>query len=191
LGRYYRKRYRNYGYYRNSSYHPNPAPSPGPSAVSSPVPASAVQPSAPALNESQGWEGIDKDVLELFIRLDDAVLTQVFRAYKAAHGEKKAEYVRRVYRQWKSGDVRMSGELSQRFLALVPRFLSFEQKYKLIENLWRHCRKGQILRIAVSSPNDVSTAIEAVSRAIELAYQQELPPRIRDRLVLQRQVVLD
>ena len=63
-----------------------------------------------------------------------------------------------------------------------PSVLDAEQKYSLLKSLWRHVRKRRALRIAVSSPDQVAAAIEAVKRKTELACQQELPPEIEKRL---------
>ncbi len=76
----------------------------------------------------------------------------------------------------------MSGEVSRRLLAFVPRFLSVEQKYSLLKSLWSHVRKGRVLRLAVSSADQVTAAVEAVGRETELACQQELPPKIEEWL---------
>lgn len=182
VGRYYHGRYRNYGYYRGSSYQISPRSGVVSPTTPLPLPVAAVRPSAPVLNEDQGLAGLSKDVRELFLNLDDSVLAGVFRAYKSIHGEKKTEYARRTYRRWKTGEVRMSGEISRRLLAFVPRFLSVEQKYSLLKSLWSHVRKGRVLRLAVSSADQVTAAVEAVTRETELACQQELPPKIEQWL---------
>ena len=182
MGRYYRRRYRNYGYYPRSSYQSSPGSGVVSPLTPLPVPVAAVRSSAPVLDEDQGIAGLNMDIRELFLNLDESLLASVFRAYRSIHGEKKTEYVRRTYRRWKTGEVRMSGEISGRLLAFVPRFLSAEQKYSLFKSLWSHVRKARVLRIAVSSPDQVAAAIEAVKRETEMACQQELPPVIEERM---------
>jgi hypothetical protein len=69
---------------------------------------------------------------EIFLNLDRETRARVFRAYRQAFGEKKAEYIRRVYEGCRSGQVGMSGEMRDRLLRFLPPILSFEAKCKSV-----------------------------------------------------------
>lgn len=127
---------------------------------------------------SATYKGIDKDVRQFFFALDAFTLKRVFNAYEMAYGEGRRKYAERTYRHWQSGKVEMSGEISERLLAILPRFLSFDQKYQLVAKLWRGYRQPTRLRVEVSSHDGLERCVKALVQAVQDAERQQVPPTV-------------
>jgi hypothetical protein len=127
------------------------------------------------------YGGVDADVRQVFFGLPAEVLGRVLVDYKEKYGERAREYAKRVYGEWKSGKVQMSGQVSERLLAIVPRHLNFAAKYDLLEKLCRR-REGTRLRVEVSPDMTAQEAMGTVLRAIQNARTTRLPDHVADRL---------
>lgn len=127
------------------------------------------------------YGGINADVRQVFFELPAATLERVFADYKEKNGQSAYAYAKRVYADWKSGKVQMSGQIGERLLAIVPRHLDFAVKYNLLEKLCR-CREGTRLRVELTHDMTASEAIGTVLRAIETARSTSLPEHIVKRM---------
>ncbi len=127
------------------------------------------------------YGGVDADVRQVFFSLSPQTLARVLADYKCQHGQAACDYARRAYGDWQSGKVQMSGQVSERLLAIVPRYLDFPVKYDLLEKLCRR-REGTRLRVEITGDMTGSDALGAVLRAIETARSPKLPDHIAQRL---------
>jgi hypothetical protein len=127
------------------------------------------------------YGGVDADVRQVFFNLPQAILDRVLADYKQQHGNSACGYAKQAYLKWKSGRVRMSGLVSERLLAIVPRYLDFGVKYDLLEKLCRR-RDGTNLRVEITADMTAREAIGIVLRAIENASSAKLPDHIVQRL---------
>jgi hypothetical protein len=75
----------------------------------------------------------------------------------------------------------MSGEVSERLLIIVPRFLDFADKYDLLEKLCRR-RTGTHLRVEITGDLTEQEAFDTVLRSLEHARSTALPENIVKRL---------
>jgi hypothetical protein len=130
---------------------------------------------------SARYGGIDADVRQMFFNLAPAVLTAVFQDYRAKYGSGAWTYAKETYEKWKSGQVEMSGEVSERLLALVPRHLDFATKYDLLAKLWRQ-REQKRIRLEISPDAEIQAAIQLVMSSIDNAKPAALPAHIVQRL---------
>lgn len=79
--------------------------------------------------------GIDRDVERLFLALDRDELHELLRDYEDEFGKSAATYARKTFPKWKNGTVRMSGEVAERLLNLVPPLLPRETRFELVKKL--------------------------------------------------------
>lgn len=85
------------------------------------------------------YGGIDDDVkFIIFNDISTSVLKRIFDEYKAVYGERKAEYAKKTYDKWKCNTTDMTGKVAERFLKIVPQYLSLDVKYDLISKLYRN-----------------------------------------------------
>ena len=131
---------------------------------------------------SRLYGGIDDDVRKMFFALAPFTLTLVFNRYEKEHGAGKRKYAEKTFEEWRTGTVRMGGDISERLVRIVPAFLTFEQKYELIEKLWSKCRQKTTLTVTISPGGGLEGAIDAVMGAIDAVGEQEIPAAVADRL---------
>src|SRR5256885_58420 len=74
------------------------------------------------------YGGADAAVRQVFFNLPQATMDRVLADYKQQHGQAAYAYAKKAYVEWKSGQVQMSGLVSERLLAIVPRYLDFAVK---------------------------------------------------------------
>jgi hypothetical protein len=127
------------------------------------------------------YGGVDADVRQVFFNLPQATLDRVLADYKKQNGQAPYEYAKKAYLDWKYGRVQMSGQVSERLLAIVPRYLDFSIKYDLLEKLCRN-RGGTRLRVEITGDMTGREAIGTVLRAIENVRSTRLPDNVSQRL---------
>jgi hypothetical protein len=130
---------------------------------------------------SARYGGIDHDVRQMFFNLAPAILTAVFRDYRERYGSGACRYANETYEKWKSGDVEMSGEVSERLLAIVPRHLDLATKYDLLAKLWRQ-RQQKRIRLEINADADIQAAIRQVINTLDNAKPAAPPNHIVQRL---------
>lgn len=131
---------------------------------------------------SRLYGGIDNDVRRMFFTLEGLTLKLVFNRYEKEHGAGKRKYAEKTFEEWRSGKVQMGGEISDRLVRIVPAFLTFDQKYELIEKLWDRFRQKTTLNVTISPSGGLEGAINAVMGAIDAVGDQEIPPAVAERL---------
>jgi hypothetical protein len=100
-----------------------------------------------------------QEVAKIFLSLDVETRSTVFRAYRLEFGEKKAEYLRRVYARWQTGDVSIASEMRERLLMFLPPLLSLQDKYAIVKALWNGARLQDTVHLTLSTDSQISTAI--------------------------------
>lgn len=84
---------------------------------------------------SSTFGGIDRDIERIFLSMAPADLSLLLYYYEEEFGRSAATYARKTYPRWKCRKVRMSGQVAERLLSLVPPLLSQEERFKLIKKL--------------------------------------------------------
>lgn len=85
---------------------------------------------------SQTLAGIDKDIIRKLFTLPYTKLEEVFSLYERKYGLGSVKYARNVFREWKSGEKKMTGPTAEKFVDLVPRFLTNQERYDLIRKIY-------------------------------------------------------
>jgi hypothetical protein len=127
-------------------------------------------------------KGIDEDVKSIFFDLDVFTLTSVFNEYQRQFGRSSRKYAQKTFEKWKSGAVEMSGDIAIRLVSIVPLFLNFEQKYKLIAKLWRNYCSASRLRMSVASEEQIEAAVATVFSSLNKGKSRSIPEAVRDKL---------
>lgn len=131
---------------------------------------------------TKAFGGIDRDVERLFLALDPYSLEVLFQAYTSHYGGSAGAYARKTYPNWQSGAVRMSGEVAERLLNLLPPRLPYSVRYDLVKKL-RNANFRPMTRHVRTTPErwreDLRPAIEEVVAHGETA---SLSDRLKGRV---------
>ena len=79
----------------------------------------------------------DEEVKQAFFSLSGSDLDHLLEEYGDLHGEAAREYARDTIPKWRARTVTMSGMVAQRLFTLLPPFMHAEQKYRLVEAIWK------------------------------------------------------
>ena len=157
MGRYgYRRRYR-YSYGRNAT-------------------------SSKRQSVSDMYGGIDEDIRKMFFQLDAFKLKLLFNKYEKEYGDGKRKYAESAYEKWKSGKVQMGGEISERLIKIVPRFLDFDQKFTLINKLWNKLRTKNHISVSFSPESQLNDALCHINNLIDQTRASSIPDSVAERL---------
>ncbi|MFT3882143.1 MAG: hypothetical protein QM703_21130 [Gemmatales bacterium] len=127
------------------------------------------------------YGGIDEDIKQVFFCMAPNILSQIFKDYKAQHGEKKAEYARRAYTSWKSGEVKMTGQICERLLNIVPSYLDFATKYDLLGKLWRK-QNNTLFTITLNPYYGIESAVAILNQSFANLKGSNIPDAVLARL---------
>src|SRR5262245_21548799 len=76
----------------------------------------------------------------------------------------------------------MSETVSERLVMLLPLYLSFDEKYKLLAKLWGKYQKKGCLKVEIDPTAAVERAVAAVIDAALAVEQNDIPPEVLRRL---------
>ncbi len=76
----------------------------------------------------------------------------------------------------------MSGEVAERLLAILPRVLSFEQKFDILRLLWVRYRSREVSTILIGPEDDVGAIYQKVNAVLSKANTHQLPREVETRL---------
>ncbi|BCS33979.1 hypothetical protein TBR22_A32080 [Luteitalea sp. TBR-22] len=124
--------------------------------------------------------GIDDDIERIFLGLRGRELGLLLARYAERHGQSAAQYARATLPKWRTGAVKLSGQTAARLLDLVPPYLDFELRFKLIKKL-RDARLQKLELYVTCTPEDWRAIVRpAVAQVIEHYRSQELPSDVRN-----------
>ena len=131
---------------------------------------------------SKRFGGLDDDVREIFFALSTDDLGRLFRRYEAVCGPTKRQYAERVYQKWRSGEVRMSGVVSERLLGFLPPMLPPQLKYELVEKLWVRMQPKTTVTVWIRPDTGYEKALDLVRNTVREKMKTEIPNAVRARL---------
>lgn len=126
--------------------------------------------------------GFDLDVLEKFYALTPGQLERLLDIYSAVYGSGAAEYARKTFPDWRSGETRPSAQTISRLLDNLPHVLNFDGKCDLLRKLRERHRKPESLSIKVKADDWRDAVVPLVKRVIGRAYNANLPEVVEQRL---------
>lgn len=131
---------------------------------------------------SERYGGVDADVRRIFLNLRRGQRKELFDHYERHYTRSKRQYAEKTFTKWQTGQVKMSGKISERLLDFLPNYLSFEQKYELVQKLWHNLQPKDKIRIRVSPDRGLSEAILSVTQTVEEKRNTTIPDSVRARL---------
>lgn len=76
-------------------------------------------------------------VRSLFLKLPEESLEAILQDFARIHGAGPARYARNTIPKWRSGETKVSGLTMERLVALVPPYLSAEERFDLLRQILR------------------------------------------------------
>lgn len=122
--------------------------------------------------------GIDQDIQKLFFSLSNKSLDELFKNYGNDYGKNSERYARKTFKKWKSGEVGLSGQTSERLLNLVPPYISQEIKYELIKKLRNYYLKTTTKYITTTYFEWENQVILAIKELIKSSCEFTLPKEL-------------
>jgi hypothetical protein len=119
-----------------------------------------------------------QETVKIFLSLETETRIKAFHAYKTLYGEKKAEYLRRVYAKWQAGNVSISKDMQERLLQYLPPLLSFHDKYKIIEAMWNGSRRQDLWHLSLSTSSQIAATIQGMQFRMKHSRDSGLPVEI-------------
>lgn len=115
-----------------------------------------------------------------FLDFDQETRNELFSDYGAIYGESAERYAQKTFQQWKSGATKLSGQTMQRLIALVPPYLSPEQRFSVLQLVLRRHKKlslSRTIRINVKEPDagfaELQNVLASMSHDDVLAHLPE------------------
>lgn len=131
---------------------------------------------------SSTFGGIDRDVERLFLSLDSDELDDLFDFYTEEFGASAGNYARKTYPKWKSGSVRMSGEVAERLLNLLPPLLPYDVRFELVKKL-RQTNFRKMSRYVGTSPELwVDALLPVIDEVVKHGETANLSEDLKQRL---------
>lgn len=122
-----------------------------------------------------------------FLALDEEALNELFIDYGSLYGDSAEKYARKTFQNWKCGKTQLSGQTMERLVALVPPYLSSDERYSLLQEVLRKHKQSSSMRpfkeIRINSKEpatgfaEVDAALAAMRKDDVLAY---IPERVMD-----------
>lgn len=107
--------------------------------------------------------GTDKDVKAYFFSLSPSDFQAILHEYGQKYGCPAREYAEQTMDNWRTGRVQMSGMVASRLFNLLPPRMPLNEKYTLIENLWKHVGPCSTKGIRVGLDVDVRQVIDVIN----------------------------
>jgi hypothetical protein len=128
------------------------------------------------------YGGIDQDVRTLFFGLNHWALGRVLDAYEREYGKAARRYAEKAYPKWESGTVEMSPEVRERLMKIVPRYLTFDQKYRLIAKLWKVYRERTRVRVEACPGEGLEAAVGTLVQGVRQLQERSVPAAVLEGL---------
>ena len=126
--------------------------------------------------------GTDQDVKKWFFTRSSNKLNSIFVAYEKNYGRTKADYAREAYPKWKSGKTQMSGTVAERLFKLLPNMMPLDDKYSLVESLWKHVGPSKKRLVKCGGNTPVEKVVSSVEQEVmKLVTTWEIPNDLTNR----------
>ncbi len=120
--------------------------------------------------------GTDTDVKEYFFGLSQSQLRPILDEYERRHDKAARDYAERTMPAWRSGRRKMSGQNASRLFDLLPRFMTLERKYGLVESLWERLGAKSEYSVSVGPDADAQSISDVLTRHINATVNEHTIP---------------
>lgn len=122
------------------------------------------------------------DMKKTFFSLSDENFYHLMLRYRSNHGASAAEYAIEALPNWKSGLTKMSGQTMERLINLVPKYLTYDQRYKMVHGLCNHHRKKETVTIRVNIDKP-EVGLKEFEIALESFYSGAILMKLPDHVM--------
>jgi len=127
--------------------------------------------------------GVDGDVRAYFLSLDAQTLDRVLNLYGQKFGEGKRKYAEKAYQGWRTGQVKMSGEVSSRLLSFLPSTLDMVDRYELFRRIWLRFSPQKRITFTITENDNLNYIAQVVDQQLKLLLVHRIPDHVTKRLV--------
>jgi hypothetical protein len=123
--------------------------------------------------------GIDEDIVAHLFQFTDFRLQVFFRQYAKLYGEPAAKYAAENLHAWKNHAKAYTGPTLKKFIQVVPKVLSFDEKFELFKKLYVASRRPEIHTFEVVLGDDsvaVRALADTLNRLCERPSESSLEP---------------
>lgn len=178
---YYRRR-RSYRYRRYWSSPPSASAQPKNSAAVDALLAEYGARYQARVQASRAVSLLSPDIKLVFFGLDPFKLKLVFNLYEREHGSGGRKYAEKTYADWRCGTVGMSGRVAERLVKLVPRVLSTEDKFGLVQKLWQNYQGKSTIHLTFHPDSNLDGLVEVLADRIEESLEKRIPESVKQSL---------
>ena len=87
---------------------------------------------------SRDVANMDAVVKAAFFSLQASDRAKLFRRYEQEYGKGACSYAKQTISKWEHGQVGMSEDISKRLFKPLPPLMSVDEKYKIVEAIWKN-----------------------------------------------------
>lgn len=122
------------------------------------------------------------EMKKAFFNLSDENFKHLMERYRSNHGASAADYAAAALPNWKSGHTKMSGQTMERLINLVPKYLTYDQRYNMVYGLCKHHRKKESLtiRVNIDKPEE---GLKEFEIALESFYTSSILMNLPDHVM--------
>lgn len=125
--------------------------------------------------------GLDSEIIAMIFRLPLERKEKLLCIYQKAHGSVSSEYAREAWNDWARKSRGISGQTAKRFISLVPKIFSFEERYDLVAKLYASTRRveSHYLEIVIGCSEESISQIEPLfNRLCSKPLEHKLPESV-------------
>lgn len=126
--------------------------------------------------------GTDQDVKVWFFNLTGITFNNIMQEYKKLHGIKAYDYAVQTIPSWKSGQRKMSGMVAERLFNLIPKHMPIEDKFKLVDSLWKFTTVSNKLLIRTNRETEINELVALLQSEVNrIDTDWEIPENLSNR----------
>lgn len=125
---------------------------------------------------------LSPDIKSIFFGLDPFKLKLVLNIYEREHGSGGRKYAEKTYDEWRCGTVGMSGRVAERLVKLVPKVLSTEDKFGLVQKLWQNYQGKSTIHLTFHPDSNLDGLVEILTDKIEESLEKRIPESVKQSL---------
>jgi hypothetical protein len=124
----------------------------------------------------------DEIVKKTFFALTGKAQKHILDRYEELYGREAREYAEITIPKWYSGQRRMSGLVARRLFELIPPLMPVEQKYEIVEIVWKRHGPQSEKYVYVGPDADQSALIADIEQYFStLKVKYTIPPELERR----------
>ncbi len=122
------------------------------------------------------------EIKTIFFALGPEKLNLVFTLFEQSSGSEARKYAEKTFAKWRDGTVQMSGPKAVHLVQLVPKVLSTEEKFSLVQKLWRNYDRKPPIYLTFHPDSNLDGLVQVLTNRIEESLNNRIPESVKQRL---------